>query len=264
MTVTALSEHEVETAVAGLARASMMRAPGALGLDGPLSLRDGYRIQRAWTAARIVGGARRTGWKVGATSTGSQTALGAREPIYGPLLSDMELRSGAQCPRASLLAPRYEAEVAFRIGRSLRGSQTTLRDVLAATSALAPALEVVDSRLRDDVDGVEHVVADLACAARYVLGEWVDPKRISSTAEVTVTVHDGDRGVASGEGWRVLGDPAAAVAWLAGALAEEGLGLEPGDIVLSGTLTVPQAVHGGEQILAHFDMPLGAVALEFT
>jgi 2-keto-4-pentenoate hydratase len=266
MAVTSLSETEIESAVGELARAALTRVPGvlAVGRDGSFSIDDGYRIQRAWTTARVVGGVRRTGWKVGATSPTVQAALGIRTPIFGPLFSDMELISGAVCPRSALIAPSYEAEVAFRIGRALRGAEPTVREVLAATSGLAPALEVVDSRLSEESASVEHVVADLSRAARYVLGDWVDPRQVGSTADLTVTVHDGDRGVASGEGHRVLGDPAQAVAWLVGALADHGLGLEPGDIVMSGTLIVAQKAHGGEQILAHFDVPLGAVTLEFT
>jgi 2-keto-4-pentenoate hydratase len=265
MAASALSETDVEAAAGELERAEQAHTPSGLTIASrQVSLEDGYRVQHAWTAARVSKGVKRTGWKVGATSPQSQAALGASGPMFGALLSDMALPSGGDCPRASLIRPLFEAELAFRIGTALRSAEPTVGQVLAACDAVAGAIEVVDSRLVPEVKGYEFVIADRGRAAHYVVGEWVDVEAVASTADVAVAVYDGDRELARGAGHGVLGDPARSVAWLVGALDSQGLGLEPGDIVLAGTLTAPLPVSRGEQFRAVFAAPLGTVALKFT
>jgi 2-keto-4-pentenoate hydratase len=265
MAATALSEIDIEAAVSDLESAERAARPTTLSADRrQLSLADGYRIQHAWTAARVADGATRAGWKVGATSTRSQAVLGASEPMFGALLSDTEIANGGHCSRASLIRPLFEAEIAFRVATVLAGPEPSVKQVLASCDALAGAIEVVDARVAADVKGPGFVVADRGRAGRYVLGEWVDVGAVASTADVGVAIHESDRELARGDGRRVLGDPARSVAWLVNALASQGLGLEPGDVVLAGTLTDPFPVSGGEHLRAVFDAPLGAVALQFT
>ena len=262
MTATTLSDSDIERAAGELERAyeaCLPCIPPALA-----TIADGSRTQLAWTAARVGRGARRTGWKIGATNAQSQEVLGAAEPMFGALLDDTRVASGARCQRSELIRPLCEAELAFRIGDTLRSREPSTEAVLAATSGLAAAIEIVDSRVAPQVTGPQYVIADCGRAARYVLGKWIDPGLIASTAEVSVTVSVGGTEVGRGDGSRVLGDPARAVAWLAGALADQGLSLERGDIVLAGTLVAPIPIAGGETIDAAFSEPLGNVSLQFT
>ncbi|HEX4033560.1 MAG TPA: hypothetical protein VHX66_03870 [Solirubrobacteraceae bacterium] len=265
MAATALSDADIEAAVRELDYAEHLRRPVALtvGVEG-LSVDDGYRIQRAWEQVRLDGGERRVGWKIGATSPESQRALGFDEPMFGALLSSTELRNGESCPRAELIRPLCEAEVAFRMGVPLAGRECDVGAVLASTAALAGAIEIVDSRVAAEAVGPGCVVADRGRAARFTVGEWVPLTAVADTAAVAVKVLDGDREVATGRSDRVLGDPARAVAWLVGALARYGLGLEADDVVLAGSLAAPIPILGGERIRALFDGPLGAVELSFA
>ncbi|HUB76610.1 MAG TPA: fumarylacetoacetate hydrolase family protein [Solirubrobacteraceae bacterium] len=262
---TALADTDIEAAVDQLDRAERTRRPVALAAgDGSFSIADGYRIQRAWERARLAAGARRTGWKVGATSPESQRALGFGEPMFGPLLSDTELGNGGECAVGELVRPLCEAELAFMLGAPLAGDDVDQVAAIAATSALAAAIEIVDSRVTRETVGPEYVVADRGRAARYAVGEWVPVAAVADTAAVSVTVFAGGREVAGGSGARVLGDPARSLAWLAGALAQHGLGLEAGDVVLTGTLIAPLPIASGQRIRALFDGPLGAVELGFA
>jgi len=61
----------------------------------------------------------------------------------------------------------------------------------------------------------------------------------------------------------VLGDPCAAVAWLANALARLGTTLQPGDVVLSGACTRMVDAHAGDGFIGDFG-PLGEIGLAFT
>ena len=69
-----------------------------------------------------------------------------------------------------LLKPRCEGEIAFLLRRDLKGPGVTVADVLAATEAVIPALEIVDSRIRDWKIKIQDTIADNAFSARVVLG----------------------------------------------------------------------------------------------
>ena len=114
-------------------------------------------------------------------------------------------------------APRVEPEVAFLLRAPLRGPGVSVEDVMAATEAVAPALEIVDSRIADWRITLADTIADNASSAAVVLGEWVPIRDVAPLPETTATLAVNDTVVGTGEGTAVLGDPAAAVAWLANA-----------------------------------------------
>ena len=54
---------------------------------------------------------------------------------------------GGDIPFARFIAPRVEVELAFVLGRTLKGPGVTLCDVLAATDWVVPAVEIIDARI---------------------------------------------------------------------------------------------------------------------
>jgi 2-keto-4-pentenoate hydratase len=72
-----------------------------------------------------------------------------------------------------------------------------------------------------------------------------------------VLTRDGEL-VDTGAGAAALGDPAAVVAWLANTLAADGIGLEPGHLVMTGALHAAVPMRAGERYTAEFDR-LGSV-----
>jgi 2-oxo-3-hexenedioate decarboxylase/2-keto-4-pentenoate hydratase len=66
----------------------------------------------------------------------------------------------------------------------------------------------------------------------------------------------------SGLGSAVLGDPAAAVAWLANALAQFGTDISAGELVMSGSLTTAAFVQPGDAAAATIS-GLGTVSVAF-
>ena len=111
------------------------------------------------------------GWKLGLTSLAMQAQLGVDQPDYGAIPSGWFLPDGATIEAAALIAPRIEAEIAFLLDRPLRGPGVTPDAVRAATGAIAPAVEVIDSRIRDWKIRLVDTVADLASCARVIVGE---------------------------------------------------------------------------------------------
>lgn len=228
-----------------------------------LTVADAYAIQRATIRRRLAAGATVRGHKVGLTSLAMQRQLGIDTPDFGHLLSDMEVADGGRVPRDRFLAPRVEIEIAFRLGRPLKGPGVTPDEVRAATAEVHAAIEIIDSRVADWRIGLVDTVADNASSGAYVLaahGRPVDAVDLTAVAGV-LRVNGVD--AAAGTGAAVLGDPARAVAWLADTLAGFGDGLDAGEIVLSGACTAAVAVAAGDTVEGEFD-GLGRVAVAFS
>ena len=227
-----------------------------------LDVAQAYSVQRLNLARHLDRGGVLRGHKIGLTSTPMQELLGVSEPDFGYVLDSMVLPNGAEVPVSAFCAPRVEPEVAFLLGAPLRGLEVTVDDVLAATQAVAPALEIVDSRIADWRITLADTIADNASSGAVVLGEWLPIRDVPPLPETAATLVVNDTVVGTGEGAAVMGDPAAAVAWLAHALARYGTGMEPGQLVMSGSYTTASFVAAGDRASADIS-GLGSVAVSF-
>lgn len=206
--------------------------------DG-LKVEDAYEVQSRWTELRLGRGERILGRKIGLTSRAMQEQMGVAEPDYGSLWASryFPARAGrTEVPADSFLQPRMEGEIAFLIGRPLSGEHVTPQEVLAATEALAPAFEVVDSRIADWRIKLADTIADNASYGGFVLGPWSRSLRNDDLRTLGMLVHKNGEIVAQAVGAAALGGPARAVAWLARKLTSFGVSLNAGDVVLSGAL----------------------------
>lgn len=204
-----------------------------------LTAEQAYAIQSRWTEMRLARGERVIGRKIGLTSRAIQQQLGVNEPDYGSLWASryFPLTGGrVDVPADLFVQARAEGELAFLIGRPLREPGVTLHDVLAATEAIAAAIEIVDSRIADWRIKLVDTVADNASYGGFTLGPWSRALRYVDLRTVGMLLHHNGEPVVQGIGAAALGHPARAVAWLANKLIAFGISLEPGDIVLSGSL----------------------------
>jgi 2-oxo-hept-3-ene-1,7-dioate hydratase len=118
-------------------------------LDHPaITLDDAYAIQRAWVAQKIKDGRKLVGHKIGLTSRAMQVSSNITEPDYGALLDDMFFDEGTDIPFERFIVPRVEVELAFILGKPLKGPNVTVFDVLDATEWVIPALEIIDARIQ--------------------------------------------------------------------------------------------------------------------
>ncbi|GAB2653368.1 2-keto-4-pentenoate hydratase [Nocardia goodfellowii] len=224
---------------------------------------DSYEIQLINIRRKLAGGAKVVGHKVGLSSLAMQQMMGVDEPDYGHLLDDMEVFEDKPVEANRYLFPRVEVEVGFVLGADLPGEDCTEADVLAATVAYAPAIELIDSRIKDWKIGLCDTISDNASSAGWVLGpERVAPGGIDIKAIDAVLTKNGAV-VAEGRSDAVLGDPVIAVAWLARKVASFGVRLKAGDIVLPGSCTRAIDAHPGDSFHAEF-AGLGSVRLRFS
>ena len=233
-----------------------------------MTIDDAYACQMEWIRLQVDEGARIVGHKIGLTSRAMQSAMKIGEPDYGTLLDYMIHDSGVTLRAADYIDPRLEVELAFVLGAGLEGTDVTTDDVLAATEWIVPALELIDARSYrvDPDDGVTRTVcdtiADNAADAGVVLGTTrVEPSAIDLRWAAAILKQNGvveETGVAAG----VLDDPVQGVVWLVHRLAHFGVGLEPGEIVLSGSFTRPVLCRAGD----HFEVDyndLGIITCRF-
>lgn len=224
---------------------------------------DAYRIQLMNIDRRCAADARVIGHKVGLSSLAMQRMMGVDEPDYGHLLDEMALEESVPIAVDRYCRPRIEVEVGFLLGANLPGDGCTEADVLAATAAVVPAIELIDSRIRDWKIGLADTIADNASSAGFVLGaQLVPPAEVDLRGIEAVLYRDDGSKVVGGRSDAVLGNPATAVAWLARKVASFGVRLEAGHVVLPGSCTRAIDVAAGEGYRAEFS-GLGDVSVSF-
>ena len=246
------------------------RQAGLLSLRHPgMTMDDAYAVQAAIHRAKLEAGRRVIGWKIGLTSKAMQAALGIDVPDSGILYDDMAFETGATVPPGRFIQPRVEAEIAFFMDDAVGGEDATREAVLAATGHVAPALEILDTRIarRDARTGaaraIVDTIADNAANAGIVPGaERHAPDAFDLRWVGAIVSRDGaveETGLGAG----VLDDPVESVVWLARRMARYGQRIEPGHVVLSGSFIRPLECPPGSRIEADFG-PFGRVALAFA
>ena len=231
-------------------------------LDGG-DLETAYAVQRLNVRRGVDAGRRVVGRKIGLTSPAVQRQLGVDQPDFGALFADMAVPDGGEVPVGRLLQPKVEAEVALVLGRDLPERACTVVDVLRAVDFALPALEIVDSRVRNWDISLVDTVADNASCGLYVLGATPVPLTAVDLRTVTMTMSRGGDTVSEGTGADCLGSPLTAAVWLASALAERGDPLRAGDLVLTGALGPMTPAAPGDVFEAHIS-DLGSVRVRFA
>ena len=234
-----------------------------------MGMDDAYAIQNAIYRAKVTQGRRVVGWKIGLTSKAMQYALNIDIPDSGMLFDDMVFDHGARVPMGRFIQPRIEAEIAFVMKSPISGRDITREDVLAATDYVAPAIEILDTRiLRVDPNTgatrtVYDTISDNAANAGVVLGpERHAPDAFDLRWVGAITTRNGEV-EETGLGAGVLNDPTESVVWLARRMAQYNRRIEPGQIILSGSFIRPVECPPGTEIHADFG-PFGSVDIAFA
>ncbi|NWK76717.1 2-oxo-hept-4-ene-1,7-dioate hydratase [Aquitalea sp. LB_tupeE] len=241
-----------------------------ISLDYPdITIEDAYAIQRCWVEMKLAEGRTIKGHKIGLTSRAMQMSSQINEPDYGTLLDDMFFNDGSDIPTSRFIVPRVEVELAFILGKELKGPGITLFDVYQATDFVIPALEIIDARSQsiDPASGrprkVFDTISDNAANAGVVMGgRPVKPSELDLRWVSALMYRNGvieESGVAAA----VLNHPANGVAWLANKLAPFDVSLKPGQVILGGSFTRPVPARAGDTF--HVDYgPLGAISCRFV
>jgi 2-keto-4-pentenoate hydratase len=204
------------------------------------------------------------GWKIAATSKAGQAHIGVDGPMAGRLLAERRIPDGGSLVLGSNLMKVAEMEFAFRFGEDLRPHDApyTQAEVLAAVSALHPAIELPDSRYHHfQTVGDLQLIADNACAHYFVLGSAA-PESWRGLDLAAYTVRGLKNGAVAdtGVGANVLGDPRIALTWLVNELSRFGMALKKDQVVITGTCVKPMPIAVGDRVAGDFGA-LGGISV---
>jgi 2-keto-4-pentenoate hydratase len=244
------AEHILAAAdrLAAAARAGQPCEPvrDLIGLD----LDAAYQVQFVNTRRALDEGRRLVGRKIGLTSKAVQQQLGVGQPDFGVLFADMEYCDGEEVPFARLMQPKAEAEIAFVLGRDLAARDVTPTEVIGAIDYVAPAIEIVGSRVENWDIRISDTIADNASSGCYVIGGPIRRLDGMDLVGTTMALHRNGLAASFGGGAACLGNPLTAVLWLARTCAALEMPLKAGDVVLSGALGPMVAIAPGDVLEA--------------
>lgn len=214
-------------------------------LEGALSLSDAYLVQKALLDCRYARGETRVGIKMGFTSRAKMVQMGVSEMIWGRLTDGMIIEDGGDLDFARYVHPRVEPEIAFLLRTGLSG-RVTLAAAAAAVEAVAPALEIIDSRYKDFRFSVTDVVADNSSSSGFVIGPWSAPSTDISNLGMLMYFNGELRQIGSSAA--ILGHPLRSLVAAARLASSAGEPLQAGDIVMAGGATAAEALSPGDHV----------------
>ena len=226
--------------------------------SGDLGIDDAYAVQALSVERRLARGEKRVGMKMGLTSRAKMVQVGVDEVIWGRLTDAMRVEEGGGISLARYVHPRVEPEIAFLLRAPLAGAVSNA-EALAAVEAVAPALEIIDSRYRDFKFALADVIADNSSSSGFVVGNWHRPDFDVGNRGIVLEV-DG-RPVQMGSTAAILGHPVRSLVAAARLVARAGERLEPGSIVLAGGATAAHPLAAGASVRGVFEK-LGGVSFK--
>jgi 2-oxo-3-hexenedioate decarboxylase len=156
------------------------------------SVDEAYEVQALLVRRRLDRGEKMVGVKMGLTSKAKMAQVGVDQVIWGRLTDAMRVPEGGTVSLERFIHPRIEPEVAFLV----RGG---------AIAAVAPALEIIDSRYADFKFTLPDVIADNTSAAAFIIGSW---SPVPSNVDNLGVLLEVDGAVAQvGSTAAILGDP---------------------------------------------------------
>ena len=228
---------DTERLAATIVEARGARSPVTelMGAGDGNTLRDAFRVQQEVVRRLVERGDRPVGFKLGNIAKAMQDKFGVDEPDYGYLLASQFLPEGLPVPAADFIEPFVELEPAFILKKDLGGPTVTVADVISAVEYTVPALEIIDSRVKDWNIGIHDTLADLGSCGAVIIGG--PPRRLHelNLADTAGEVRFDGEIVATGNTKAVYGNPLSALMWLCRRVAEYGVSFKAGDFILPGS-----------------------------
>ena len=238
----------IQEAAELLDRAAMERREVDPFPPGHFTLEQAYEIQRASIARRIERGARHKGIKLGFTSRAKMIQMGVDSLIWGLLTDGMLEEEGAVVDLKRYIHARVEPEVCFVTRKAIDGPLTAL-EAVDYLEAVAPAMELIDSRYRNFKFTLEDVVADNCSSAGLVVGAW--SRKFDALDNAGVRMQINGRNVQVGSTAAILGQPLRSIVQASRLLHGAGMSLPAGSLIMAGAATAAEALAPGMTVECH-------------
>ncbi len=231
----------------------------------PQTIAEAYAVQAGLVSKLAETRGPAAGYKVAYTSAVMRERTGVSQPCYGRIPSSMVHSSPATLEYNDYVGIGIECEVAVKLGADLpaSGAPYTRDSISDAIEWLATSFELVDRRDAPSLDGqlpeICTIVTNISNGGA-LLGEPVsDWQNIDLTA-VRGTMRINGKIVGEGVGADVMGHPLEPLVWLANTLAAEGVSMEKGTLILTGSFAPPAMLKRGDKSSVHIE-GLGAANL---
>ncbi|CAG7922742.1 unnamed protein product [Penicillium olsonii] len=195
----------------------------------------GFKVQEINSEYAVKNGDRLVGYKLGNIAKVMQAAFGLDHPDYGFLHASSFMYEGTAIPRSKFIKPYVELEPAFVLRSSLKGPNITVADVINAIDYAIPAIEIIDSRVKNWAIDLPDTLADNGSTGAIILGGT--PRKLTdlTLSNTRGSLKFNGEEVMTGNTKNVLGNPLAAVAWLVNRLAEYDIEFKAGQVIMPGS-----------------------------
>lgn len=210
-----------------------------------MTVEEAYLVQAMALERRYGRGERQVGIKMGLTSRAKMEQVGVDELLWGRLTNAMLVEDGGEIELSRYVHPRAEPEIAFLMKKPLSGPVSPAQ-AIAAVEAIAPAIEIIDSRYKDFKFSLADVVADNSSSSGFVVGPWCRPD--IDIANLGVVFELDGRAAQIGSTAAILGHPARSLAAASRMLGADMLTLEAGWIVMAGGVTAAEPLRPGVHV----------------
>ena len=222
--------------------------------ESPASRADAFIVQDRM--AELIGDSC-AGWKVAAAVRKVQILEGLDGPMVGRLMASRVFHDPAQIPATLFDGYKIESEFAFRLRDTIPArDRAWTRDELSPFLTFHPGLEVAGSRFALGAGSrkltIYEIIADNGGGGAYVVGDGIDDwqKIDFDHMPVDARINDGEP-IHTNRG-EFRGNPVDILVETVNGLSARGIGLAAGDLVTTGTLTLPTALHRGQTYVARF------------
>lgn len=240
-----------------VAAADSGTATPQLAAETGLDVDAAYAVQAELVRRRLERGERLVGLKMGLTSKAKMAQVGVDEVIWGRLTDAMRIPDGGTLSVGDFIHPRVEPEVAFLLDRQPDPGEP-VAGFATAVRAVAPAIELIDSRYADFTFSLPDVIADNTSAGAFVVGPWCPVPDGLDNLGVLLEI-DG-RVVQVGSTAAILGDPRRAFDEGVRLAGQHGVRLRTGWVFLAGAATAAVALRPGAHVRTVVEK-LGAASL---
>jgi 2-keto-4-pentenoate hydratase len=230
--------------------------------DSP-TVADAFRVQQEVVRRQVAAGDAVAGFKLGNIAKAMQAKFGVDEPDYGYLLASQFYPENLPISEDEFIEPFVELEPAFVLKHEVGGPHVTAADIISATDYVVPALEIIDSRVRDWKIGIFDTLADSGSTGGVILGG--QPRRLSDVnlSDTPGAITFDDEVVAEGNTSAIYGSPVSALAWLCRRIAEYDITLPAGQLILPGSCLAAAKMVPGTRITGRFE-GWGQVSFDYT
>lgn len=227
-----------------------------------ITIEEAYEIQLEVVKLKEADGLHVIGKKIGLTNKPIRDQIGVQEPDYGIITSDGLILDGETLYMDQFIAPRIESEIAFILDKDITKDMYPVKptDIINATYGISPALEIVDSRVRDWKIKIQDTVSDAASYAAICLGNRITKLDSLDLRLIGMAAYLNGELVQHGSSAAVMGNPINSMVWLANKLLSLGVEMKKGEIILTGSLTPVFDIKKGDTVNVVFDH-LGSVSL---